>query len=229
MRRLWVVLFASTLFGCSLIPSKTSGLLGKTPGATKTAEQDPSSQGSAGVKNLSERAEKVTAKAAKGEAITAEWHNRLTNREAFVAYVTKSYQEPAAKVEVTIEPSWFEGFTPLDAKYKAAIDEASKTNRWDHAAKIDDKATTDYFRGFHSGKDGTVDAKVLEVAAYDDWSVTKELGLPVSRDRRVQVMIQAKGETYCRVYGVTVNSKYNGGWGAPYTIGGANIQSSSCK
>jgi len=184
-----------------------------------------------GIAYLVERGRKVVTEAAQGEAITAEWHSRMLDRAAFIAYVTEQYQAPATLVHATIDPSWFKAFDALAADYQAALVEAAKTNRWDATAKIDDKATTAYFKAFHSGKGDGPEAKVMKVAAYDDWSVTKELGVPVERDRRVQVMVQVKGESYCRIYGVVVKASYaSGRWNPPYTIGGgANIQISSCK
>jgi hypothetical protein len=188
-------------------------------------------QAKGAAKREAEKLEKAMKGVEQGDSISAANHKWLLDPKGAIAYFKERYDAPAKAFDATVDPSWLDAFNTVAAKYPAALAEAAKTSKWDAAAKIQDGATTSLYSKAHAAGGEMPEGKVLKVAALADWSVEKDaFNTPVSRERDVKVMVQVKGESYCRVYGSVVKASYKGGWSAPFTMGGgANILISACK
>jgi hypothetical protein len=185
-----------------------------------------------GVKREADRLGAVIAKAKKGESVDVSRHLDLLDPKRSIERTKAPYVEGAKTFELTLTDARFEPITAAAKPYAEALVEAGKASRWDSAAKLADASiaaavAADYAKGSDLGE-----GKLVRQGSVADWYVEKDgLGRPVKRSRDALVLVQMKGEAYCRLSSRSFESTFaNGAWSKPYSRGGlASFRVSACK
>jgi hypothetical protein len=189
-------------------------------------------QAKGGAKNEATRIGNVIAKVKKGEPIEAADHKRFLGVDDYIKRFKEDYDKGGKAFDVTTDAAWFDAVKTAAGAYPAALTEAGKTSRWDKKATQVDAGTTQAVSKQHA-KGGMMDeGKVVKAAAFDGWAVEKDLwNVPTSKSRSVDVLVQAKGETVCRLYHREASASFHGGAWSPVGVGGGESQFviSACK
>ncbi len=166
-----------------------------------------------------------------GERIDANRHATLVDPKQNVDHIHHDYDVGLAVLGATLDPKDLDVFAKTAAEYPAALADAVRTLRWDKAAKLSDAGIAAAVKKDHA-KGGFVEGVVIKVGSFADWSVEKnDFGVPIKRQRDAMVLVQVKGESYCRLYSRAFEATYNGGsFGKPFSRGGeAAFTISGCK
>jgi hypothetical protein len=184
-----------------------------------------------GAKREVGRIESVIAGVKKGESIEAADHERFLGIDDYLARFKADYDKGGAAFAVVSDLAWFDSVKTAAGKYPAALTEAQATSRWDKTYTYGDQGTTSDVTKQHQKGGMMPEGQVIKVAAYDDWSVEKDVwNVPVSRSRGVAELVKIKGETWCRLYDRTAGASFKGGW-TPVGVGGgeSKFRISACK
>lgn len=152
--------------------------------------------------------------------------------DKWIDEIGAEYKAVFGPFDLDIPQTAFAPFETQITQFNAALENAAKVSRWPESYSYEDggirKAVISTFK--------PAQLKVKRVGlVLPQWTIKKTpRGIPLYRFRNVSVMVQKRGESFCRVYaGMTANAQFTGGgrYAKPtisYT-GGEQFAVSSCK
>lgn len=184
-----------------------------------------------GVKREAEYLQGVIDDVRQGKKVEANDHNGLMDASKRIASFRKPYDSAAEMLGAKLNEKAFAPIEKVVAGYAAAVEEAAKTSRFDPKAKIADAGATTAVTKQHKKGGLLPEGRVIKVRAAYGWSTKKNLvGRPISREHDVNVLVQIKGESFCRLYFRNAYQAYKGYW-RPVVVGGgeSTFRISACK